>query len=240
MAYLPPEGKIFQQTPYTVVTGGITTFETATLTNDEENTIEEYLNSLADEMAKVSPKIASDFRNQIQNVKDLASHFKARCDGKPYSPTINTPDPGQLGMNPVIPQFFNKNHFTVDVTEGTAAYMWGDATSYFTTTSTVDQRYMLYVAANGIIHILDTPVTNQFKFDTEKKSYSPFAVEPLVIETIEEDKTIYQYQNPAFPLGWDVGSKLSFMPNRTASGLAYNIIGIVVYEQGAFSALKWV
>jgi len=240
MAYEPTKENIFRQTPYTVVTGGIDTFETATLDNDEENEIENFLHKLADELAKKSPKIGADFRNQIQNMKDLASYFKAKVDNKPYSPTIDTPDPGQLGMNVIIPQFFNVNTFSVDVTAGTTAYIWGSAASYFTTSSTVDQRYMIYPMANGIIHIVDTPFTQQFQFTTQKKSYPPFTVDPLVVETIEENKTIYQYRTPGFILNWDLGSKLSFMPNRTANGVEFNIIGIVVYEYGAFNSLTWV
>jgi len=240
MAYEPPKEKIFQQTPYTVVSGGIDTFETEKLDDDEEETIDNFLHSLADELAKKSPKIAADFRAQIPNMKDLASYFKAKVDGKPYSPTIDTPDPGQLGMNVIIPQFFSVNTFSVDVTAGTTAYLWGSAASYFTTTSTVDQRYMIYPMANGIIHIVDTPFTQQFQFETQKKSYAPFAVDPMVVETIEENKTIYQYRNPAFILNWDLGTKLKFMPNRTANGVEYNIIGIVVYEYSAFSSLKWI
>jgi len=104
MAYEPSKELIFRQTPYTVVTGGIDTFETSRLDDDEANAIDEFLHALADELAKKSPKIASDFRNQIQNMKDLASYFKAKADEKPFSPTIDTPDPGQLGMNVIIPQ----------------------------------------------------------------------------------------------------------------------------------------
>jgi hypothetical protein len=235
----PDEKTIFMSAPpYTMATGGIEAFETTALTDEEEDTIDEYLNTLADEMAKISPKIANDFRQQINMMKDAASHFKAKVGEKPYAPTIDSPDPGQLGINPIIPQWFNKNQFTIDVTEGSAAYLWGGAASWFKTTSTVDQRFMIFIMQNGIIHITDTPVTKQFKYETEKKGYAPFSVHPLTIETIEENKTIYQY--PTFAanlLTWDLGTKMSFMPTRTASGVSYELIGIVLYEYNAYSSL---
>jgi len=250
MVYNPGVNIFKTAAPYTVATGGIEAFETADLTDDEESAIDEYLNSLADEMAKVSPKIASDFRNQINLMKDAASHFKAKVGEKPYAPTIDSPDPGQLGINPIIPQFFglgyydttqdSRNTFTINTTAGTAAYLWGTSTTHYKTESSVDSRFHMFVIQNGIIHITDTPITKQFRYETEKKSYAPWAVNPLTIETIEENKTIYQYRTfAAFPLTYDLGTRLSFMPTRTASGVQYDIIGVAFYEYGVFSSLKW-
>jgi len=97
-----------------------------------------------------------------------------------------------------------------------------------------------YLNALADEHITDTPITKQFRYETEKKSYAPWAVNPLTIETIEENKTIYQYRTfAAFPLTYDLGTRLSFMPTRTASGVEYDIIGVAFYEYGVFSSLTW-
>jgi len=252
MAYKPSSAEIFKASaPYAVAAGGIETFETEELSDEEESNIEDYLNEIADEIAKTSPKIASDFRNQIGNMKDQASHFKAKVDGKPYGDPVDSPDPGQLGVNPIIPQHFGagyydtsadgRNKFTIDITEGTIAYLWGNsATEHFKTDSTTENRFHMFVMQNGIIHIADTPITQQFRYVTEKKTYAAFDVQPLVVETIEENKTIYQYRTyAAFPLSYDLGSNLSFMATRTASGVSYDIIGVSFYEKQAFDSLVW-
>jgi len=251
MAYKPSEAEVYTSSPpYTVASGGVESFETAELSDDEESEIEDYLNDIADEIAKTSPKVASDFRNQIGNMKDEASHFKAKVDGKPYASPVDSPDPGQLGINPIIPQHFGagnhngtadgRNKFTIDITEGSEAFLWGTSADWYYTNDQTDKRFHMFVIQNGIIHIADTPITQQMHYRTEKKNYSAFDIQPLVDETIEENKTVYQYRTfAAMPLTYDLGTKLSLMPTRTASGVSYDIIGVTFYEKQAFDSLVW-
>lgn len=242
-SYKPNEDEIFETAPgYTLATGGIKKFETTELKDKEVALIQEFIDDEEKHLQRISPKIAEDFKGQENILFDLASHFKARVGDKPYSDLIRSPSTaGELGINPIIPQFLNANDLTVDLTEGTEGYLWGSGTSYFTTSSTPDQRYMIFVMQGGIIQINDTPFTNQFLLDTTRTSYTPFAVNPMTIETIEENRTIYQYPTTAgYLLNWDTGSRLSFMPYRAGSSVSYYLIGAVLHEYGAFDSLKWI
>lgn len=241
MAYRPLGEELFSRTPYNVITGGVSSFETAELSDKEEEAIRNFLSDEADQMAKISPKLASDFRNQIDNIVDFCTYFKAKVDGTPYnSMQVNTPNPNEIGLNMLIPQFLGANSVSVDCTAGTEAYLWGSSTTWFKTTATASQRYMIFIIQNGIIHIGQSPVTRQFQYATEKVGYSPFTTQPLVAQSIEEDRLIYQYETPgAFLLTWDLGSRLKFMPEVTASGVEFELIGVVAYEYNAFSSLQW-
>lgn len=241
MAYKPKSEDMFSRTAYGVMAGGITAFETTELTDDEENAIREYLEREAEKLANVSPKIARTFRDQIDNIVDFCVYFKAKVDNAPYNADhVNVPNPNEIGLNMLIPQFMGVDYWQYDLTAGTTAYLWGSSTTYYTTTSTAGQRYMIFIVQDGILHVGQTPVTKQFKYETEKVAYAPYTIEPIVDQPIEEDKLVYQYETPgAFLLTWDLGTRLSIMPEVTANDVDFRFLGVVAYEYSQFSSLKW-
>ena len=208
------------------------------LTEREEAAIRAWLGYQIDHLARISPKLADDFKKELEVIMRIAEIFKAETKKTYNTLTPHMPKPAEIGVNLLIPQFFGRNNHAIDVTAGTPAFLWGSGTAFFKTDSTVERRFMIYIPAGGIIHIGDTPVTKQFKFEAEGVSYAPFTVHPLVIQSIELERTIYQYPMHAFLLDWKIGTKLSFMPERTGT-VEFEIIGVVFYERDAYSDLTW-
>ena len=208
------------------------------LTPDEERAIRAWLEYQVEHLARISPKLADDFRSELDVVLQIAKIFKAETK-KAFSTTLpHMPAADEIGVNILIPQFFNRNEHSISVTAGTPAYLWGSGAEYFKTTSTPGSRYMIYIIRNGIIHIGDTPVTRQFKFESQEKAFKPFTVHPVVIQSVELERPIYQYPMHAFLLDWKIGTRLSFMPERTAT-VKFEILGVVFYEHDAYSDLTW-
>ncbi len=224
-----------------VLTGGIERFETTELSDDEVTAIEDFLDETSMILEQYSTKLASDFRNERENILDMCAHFKAKCDNKEFNTKhIQMPDSGQLGMNFLIPQFLGENKIERTVTAGTEAYLLGSATTWFKTSSTPEQRYMVYIIKNGIIHIGQTPITRQFKIDSEKTTYTPFTTYVLEDIPLERDTALYRYHTVAsLFLNWDVGYRVAFMPIRDGT-VEFHLIGVVVYERDAFASLKWI
>ncbi len=208
------------------------------LTKEEEKAIRAWLAYQIEHLARISPKLADDLKSELEVIIKIAEIFKAETKKTYNVVTPHMPKPAEIGVNILIPQFFGRNNHAIDVTAGTAAYLWGSATAFFKTESTPERRFMIYIPSGGIIHIGDTPVTHQWKFEAEGVSYAPFTVHPLVVQSIEIEKPIYQYPLHAFLLDWKVGTKLSFMPERSGT-VEFEIIGVVFYERDAYSDLTW-
>jgi len=122
------------------------------------------------------------------------------------------------------------------------AYLFGDGTNYYRTSSTTGAHSAILVFNNGIIEIGSTPKIEQFRLISEGfTKYGIYTVAPIVEERIEENRLIYQYPTPlgAVPIFYDKGIMWSVMPKVTGTS-TIKLLGLVFYEHDFAADLKWV
>ena len=220
------------------------------LAPEEEKAIRTVFYYGIEHLKKVAPKVATDIQRQFNFVFYVAQVAKSLfTSGKAYSfPAFG----GSLGVAWLFPQALKyasntPTSYTVDswdmqITAGTKAYILGSDSDFYRTNSTVDSRHVIAFFENGLLEYGTTPSAQQFRLISEGKSnYLPYTVEPLVEVPVEDDKAIYQYPTPmgAFWVDYNLGVKWYLMPSRT--GIARIIpLGMVFYESGFFSDVKWI
>jgi len=230
------------------------------LSPSEVAALENYIGIQLDVLQDQSPvlyKIAKnqiEVGNQIENglIGIAAGIFKGKLQG---NGTFSFPaQPGQLGISFLIPQivnynqtsaptgYANKDTWSLPTTAGTPAYILGNASTFYTASSTPTQRAMLVIFQDGLIEVGTTPSFRQLQVITQvNESYGPMGVEPLVDVEVEKGKNLYVYPTPgAIIVPYDVGVKLLAMPYRTnASGEEVRLFGVALYEYNFFSSLLW-
>lgn len=219
-------------------------FNVASLKTEEKRGIETVVERIASRMSNVNSLLGKTVSNEKGNIVDAAKMFKHRAGDVMYGDVPQQPGSGELGVQPITPQDFDVNDFSMDVTAGSREFLWGGPTEddYFTTDdpSGAGAGYLMYVVKNGIIQKGDKPVTRQFEFNSDEVSGVPFVTDVLVTESIDEDTSLYQYTTPgSYLVRWDIGTNLSIMPNRDADNVEYDILGFVFYERSYFSTLRW-
>jgi len=231
-----------------VLGGGITTAEIADFSNEEEEKFNEFINDAVAYLRAISPVIASDFERQREFFHGLARIFKAKVN-RPYGGVL--PSANQFGSQLLIPYFikwtsspsssnpcysdYTVNSWDLSLTAGTDAYLLGSSANFYKASPTVGSRVIFGIMENGIVEVGTSPKLNQFKVDTERASYPPFAVHPLVDQSVERNLTIYRYNlSFSLPVFYDFGVKLKAMP--IASGTSnVRLIGVAFYEPSFFS-----
>lgn len=206
-------------------------------------------------LKKVAPSIAADIERQRELAIKMAGVAKATFPvRKNYSfPSV----PGGLGVTWLFPQAikpvatptpqipcytsYKSNSWDIDVTAGTPAYLFGDGTNFYRTSSAPNQHSFILIFENGIVEIGSTPTIEQFHIYSEgKRDYGAYTVEPLVDIPVEKGVAIYQYPTPlgAMFISYDRGIMWGFMP-RTTGTKTIKLLGLVYYEHDFLSTLKW-
>jgi len=211
--------------------------DVADLTGDEEAAIYETLDLIAEKIGAISTKLERWWRDTYPAFIAGAAVLKAVTGGEKTFSSARIDDmAGQLCGSFIIPEDFGKTDFTVNITKGTAAYLWGDGTNYFTPSTTVNKRCVIVVMKNGIVYLDEKPIGEQFWFIGKENTYYPWR-SPIVDEqSLEEDRLIYASYTPApMLLPPRSGSMLKVMPERTATGAKYYIFGMAFFERDYYT-----
>jgi hypothetical protein len=120
------------------------------------------------------------------------------------------------------------------LTAGTKAFILGydsATTPYYKGNAVTGQHSYVVLFQDGIIEIGTTPKFEQLFFKSQlMDKYTPISVPPLVTQTVEKDRMIYQYSTPGMiPISHQTGVAISGMP--IYSGSCYlPLLGMVFYE----------
>lgn len=225
------------------------------LSDTERKWVEYVFDSGVRHLRKVAPSIAEDIERQKELAIRMAGVAKATFPvRKNYSfPSV----PGSLGVAWLFPQAikwvatpnasnpcyssYNPNSWDIPVTAGTPAYIFGDGTNFYKANPNTEQHTFILVFENGVIEVGSTPTIEQFYLISEgKRDYGIYTVEPLVDVPVEKNVSIYQYPTPlgALFITHDRGIMWGFMP-RTSGIKTIKLLGLVFYEHGFMSSLKW-
>jgi len=226
-----------------VFKGGKDVIEYTELEESEKNAIRQCINDGVELLARISPKLANDFRKHEPFFMKLGGIAKAKMDNKP----ITYPgESGSIGVGFLIPQAikyttttptdFANNLWQMSVTAGATAYILGSDTAFYRTNSTEGSRHIIGIIKNGLIEIGTSPSFNQFKIISQAMTkYLPWTVHPLVEQPIEPDKPIYQYNTiGAVMLLYDFGIKWTALPLYTRTPRV-QLLGIFFYEEDFFT-----
>ena len=123
-------------------------------------------------------------------------------------------------------------------TVGTKYYIAGNgSTGYYRgcdsgdgTNGTAGHSYVV-IFQDGIIELGTTPRIEQMHFKSElMDKYVPISMQPLLTQSIEENRTIYQYTTPGMiPISHQTGVQIAVLPN--AAGVStIPLLGMVFYE----------
>lgn len=252
-AYRPNIESLFGNLP--VLTGGTRTFEVATITPDEKAAFDEFFNNQLIAMRRVTPAVAEDYKSQYAFFLDVLCIAKARFDNKPLNvaEVAELPRAGQMGVGPILPLDLDgavsglaataRNTWDLPAVAGTIEDIIPTAAvavaAGWHTSAVVESRSMIAIMKNGIIEIDDTPALNQFQWTTLQTSYNPWRATVTVEQTVEKDKSVYQYHTPtAFIITPDLGVRLRAMPFLTKD-ISPRLVGIVYFEYGYYNVLTW-
>lgn len=240
-----------------VFAGGRERVETEDIATDEVSAIRRAFEDTISLITRVSPKIAETLRTQESFFIKAGQIAKASL---PVPKPIRYPaEPGTIGVSPLIPQAiryvatptpstpaysnYELNSWVLPQTAGVPVYLLGSPTDYYKACPIENKRCLLAIAKDGLIEISQTtkPGLQQLHVETEiQKRYGPWAVHPLVTETIEDDRVIYQYNTIGPMIVYrDLGTRLSAMPARTQSS-EVKMLGMFFYEYEFWPTLLWI
>ena len=124
--------------------------------------------------------------------------------------------------------------FTVDTVRKLLSNSTTGATSYYRGCATTGAHSFVVLFQDGIVQMGGTPLIQELYFKSEiMDMYSPISVPPLIRQTIEKGKEIYQFTTPGM-IGIDhnVGYWIAGgVPTATAT-VCMPLMGMVFYETG--------
>lgn len=220
------------------------TLNTAPLDDVELEGLKVALNEIADRYAKVSEALGQIFAKEIPHMIDFVCMFKAEAQRKRVARNPLVPGSGEIGIQPIIPQVFNKDLFEIPAGPvGTDFYFWGGPTDndYFRTIDpNVAPGYAIYIVKDGIVQYEAKPVARQLQFNSDEEKLPPFALSGSNLLSIDPERDIFVYNTPgAYVLRWDIGTWLKGRRARTLdAAVEYDIIGIFVYVKDYYETFK--
>lgn len=228
--------------------------EVQTLTPAEESAVRRCLENCLKPLEKVSPIIASTMRTHTEFFMKAAQVAKAHF---PESKPIAYPaEPGTIGVDFLIPQAvkytttpsptlpaytsYKNNLWEMDLVAGTPSWILGDGTNWYKACPETRKHVLLAIAKDGVVEVGTTPKIRQMVLKSEiQAKYSPWVVHPLVEETIEAEKKIYQYNTLGSLLVYhDLGVMWGVMPEANATSVI-KLLGLFFYEYDFMPTLKW-
>lgn len=230
--------------------GGRETVTYNSLTPAEIAAITKMVKTNARILSKISPKVAAGFEEQLPAFIKWGGVAKGMF---PVAKPITYPSqPGTIGVAMIFPQAiiypsstqqtgYQANSWDIPVTADQDAFLFGSSSSYYTTSSTNASgsgtgHELMVVAQDGVLEVATSPKSVQeWRITTEIASqYGIYVGEPLEDQTIEDNKTIYQYPTLGqVPIWFDVGTRWKFAP--LVSGVSsIRLLGVVYYEHELF------
>lgn len=132
------------------------------------------------------------------------------------------------------------DNWSIALTGGTARYLAGNGTQFYKAMGTESYRAMHVILQDGILQVGGAePSINQILFRTEAMNkYSPIGVSPVIGETLEEGKQIYQYPTLGMiPMYHNYGTMIGVMPGYTAT-VDMPLAAMSFFEYDLWSTLK--
>ncbi len=237
-------------------TGGRDTFDYESLSPEEEDAVRLAFDKSLKKIEFVSPKLAAQLRPQKEAFVKWAGVAKGTFpETKSYSYPATA---GGLGADWITPELYKydttpsatfpcytdynatastTDTFDLTLTAGTmraiAGYSAGSGalTTSYKGSITSQMHSFVVLAQDGLAEIGTTPKVSMVKVATDlQNKYAPYAVSPLITQTIEENKTIYQYNTPGMiPMDFNVGTFVMVYPNVSGTSTVVPL-GMVFYE----------
>jgi hypothetical protein len=236
-----------------VFTGGRDLVDIADMASDERDAVYYCFDQNVKKIENVSPKLAASIRPQREAMVKFAQIAKGTFpENKNYS------YPGQSGglaVDFLSPALFGYGDATaVGITQyvgidgsigttqnrtwdmplvaGTSKYICGNSSStYYKGCATTSKHSYVVLFQDGIIEIGTTPKIDQIHFKSElMDKYTPIQMQPLLNQSIEEGRSIFQYTTPGIiPISHQTGVNIQIHPLYT--GTAYMpLLGMCFYE----------
>jgi hypothetical protein len=242
--------------------GGRDTYDYEKLTDEEVDAVHLAFDKNLKRIENVSPKLAANLRPQREAFVKWAGIAKAVFpETKSYAyPAVA----GGLGADWITPEMFKydttpsgtypcysdynatasaDDTFDLTLTAGTmrmiAGYQTGGTlTSSYKGSKTTDKHSFVVLAQDGLVEVGTTPKINMLKFATDlENKYAYVSMNPLLTQTIEDNRTLYQYNTPGMiPMDHNVGTYIGVMP--VTSGTCTIVpLGMVFYEYSFLDTL---
>ena len=234
--------------------GGKDLVDIADMAAEEKEAIYYCFDSNVKKIENISPKLAASLRPQREAMVKFAQIAKGTF---PETKTFSYP--GQSGglavdfLNPYLWSYATTkdgstagNYCTnaysdaavagfgswdASLTAGTAFYLAGSSTKAYRGSAISGKHSYAVVFQDGIIELGTTPKIEQVFFKSELlDKYTPISMQPLMNQSIEEGRSIYQYSTPGMmPFSHQTGSVIAALPNYTGTS-NIPILGMVFYE----------
>ena len=120
---------------------------------------------------------------------------------------------------------------TPTLVPGTPFYIAGSATKAYRGSSINGKHSYVVIFQDGVLELGTTPKIEQIFFKSELlDKYTPIAMQPLLNQSIEENRAIYQYTTPGMiPMSHQTGAMIAALPNY-AGVSNMPLLGMVFYE----------
>ena len=239
--------------------GGRDTYDYEKLTAEEVDSVHLAFDKGLKRIENVSPKIAANLRPQREAYVKWAGIAKATFpETKSFSyPAVAgglgvdwiTPELYKYSTTPSttaarqsfcdyagVDQLFTSfdllaTGLATPMIAGTVAYVAGSAAAGYKGCGTTEKHSFVVIAQDGLVELGTTPKINLIKFTTDLQTkYQWIAMNPLLTQTDEDFRTIYQYNTPGMiPMDHNVGTTIKVLP---AVGGTCTIVplGMVFYE----------
>ncbi len=233
-------------------TGGRDTYDYESLSPSEEDAVKTAFDKSLLKIEAVSPKVASVIRPQRDAFVKWAGVAKGTFpETKSYSYPSTA---GGLGADWITPELYKYDttpsatfpcytgyvatasagdSFDIATTAGVASYIAGNATetNSYKGSITTGMHSFVVIAQDGLVEIGTSPKFNMVKVSTDLETkYAPVAMQPLINQTVEDNKSIYQYNTPGMiPMDYQVGTIVKAYANDTGVSTIVPL-GMVFYE----------
>ncbi len=233
-------------------TGGRDTYDYESLSPEEEDSVKLAFDRTMMKIRKISPNLSASLIVQRDAFVKWAGVAKGTFpDTKDYSYPSTS---GGLGADWITPELYKydttpsstypcytdynatastTNTFDLTLTNGTARYIAGNSTesNSYKGSPVTNKHSFVVIAQDGLIEIGTTPKCNMLLFKTDAQSkYSPISMNPALTQTLEEYRSIYQYNTPGMiPMDHNVGTIIKAHPNVSGTSTIVPF-GMVFYE----------
>lgn len=230
-----------------VYTGGKKEAPYTDLSPTEIDAISACLDAGFEHFAMTSPKLASIYQAQKQDIITWAGFAKAAMDNK----VISYPSaPGGIGVCWINPQSIyhsgsddtqyigwepNTNNVVGTGGTGLAAgvedYLFGDGSHYYKSYDVMPERAMSVILKDGLIEIGTTPSFMVHRYISESDTqYGIISEPPTYTLPIEQGVGLYLHKTLGMiPLWNDLGIKWSFLPIRSGTPTIIPV-GVTFFE----------
>lgn len=237
-----------------VFSGGKDLIDIADMAAEERDAILYCFDQNVKKIENISPKLAASLRPQREAMVKFAQIAKGTF---PETKTFSYP--GQIGglaadfLTPYTYRYcitangsvggYAYTQYVDSATPGfgtwdlataagaTAQYIAGDSTHPYRGCAKTSYHSYVVIFQDGIIELGTTPKIQQLFFKSELlDKYTPIAMNPLLNQSIEEDRSIFQYSTPGMiPISHQTGVTIKVQSNYAGTS-NIPLLGMVFYE----------